>query len=157
MNWRDWRQQGHAYLWRYDSARARHAGWHFTADPQACASLSELLQAMRVAGDVSQRTVRLETPPAEIQSVPGMGMAKRESIETLRLAYNPAFDDLVLQFEDQRLVLQVGDKRINELKLALAEVAVGGGDFTLSPASCSAPSLWFWWMPWSMGLYSSQG
>lgn len=123
----DWKQRGIIAVWRYRLRRVRHAGWHLTADPYACAALVDLFDRM---------------------AAPGFGEPASGVPATMRLAFVPEVADCGLTREDERLVLRFGSAGLVEVRSAFVELGIGGGDFALRvEESARTERLWFWWMP----------
>lgn len=151
----EWKMHGHAYVWRYVSDRARHHGWHFTADPAGCNALIELLTVMRQKQNLVYRTIELSCPSSAISSVPGFDDPKADHFAKLRIMFDPYFTDLQMLLVEDRLELRFGTDRCDDLLIALVDVCHGKGDFAFGPNKTKdSPPIWFWWMPWSMGFYS---
>lgn len=145
-----WKQLGRVYLWRYSNHLIRRIGWHFTAEAPACDSLIDLLDAMRSVADRSRRTITITRPTPPIWEVPNFGVPRTEALGPLTVSYDPSFSDLQLTEEEDRLVLRVGDERVEALLTGFRDVRRGDGDYGLWPSEKNAaPPLWFWWMPWS--------
>lgn len=145
-----WKQAGRLFLWRYPPLRKKHAGWHLTAEDEACDSLIALIEAMRAERQDSRRTIAVTAPPEAVWSVPNIGAPIREAPGPLTLTWDPAFDDLTLLDAQDRLSLRVGDRRADDLLAGLKDIRRGEGDYALAPTDArSAPPIWFWWMPWS--------
>jgi hypothetical protein len=147
----NWKQSGSVYLWRYKSDRVKHAGWHFTADDDACECLIDLLDAMAAVSDATHRSLKLSPATEAVWGVPNFGLPRREALGTLTLRFLPTYEDLDIGYQDDRLTLQVGLARVQKLRAAILDVRLGGGDYHLSPnIRNDASRLWFWWMPWSV-------
>lgn len=145
-----WKQAGRLFLWRYPALRKTHAGWHLTAEDDACDSLIALIEAMRTEREASRRTIAVSVPPEAVWSVPNFGAPLREALGSLTLNWDPAFDDLTLLETQDRLSLRVGDGRVDALLAGLKDIRRGEGDYALAPTDeHAAPPIWFWWMPWS--------
>ena len=103
---------------------------------------------MKTGRRACHRTVRIDPVTQQIASVPNPGRIVADKPETIRIIYDPDQQDLILRPEDERLALHIGEARVGELRAALVDVSVGGGDYAISPdrKSDGCP-LWFWWMP----------
>lgn len=145
-----WKQAGRVYLWRYSPHHTKRQGWHFTAEDDACDSLIELVEAMRGVAQIRRRTITITRPTQPIWEIPNFGEPRKEALGPLTLSYDPSFPDLRLTEEVDRLLLRVGDERIDDLLTGLKDVRRGEGDYGFGPSEKNtAPPLWFWWMPWS--------
>lgn len=145
-----WKQTGRVYLWRYPTHLVKRHGWHFTAEHAACDGLVELIEAMRSVAESRRRTITITKPTPPIWGVPNFGEPRRETLGPLTMSYDPAFPDLQLTEEDDRLLLRVGNERADDLLTGLRDVRRGEGDYAFGPSEKNtAPPLWFWWMPWS--------
>jgi hypothetical protein len=145
-----WKQTGRVYLWRYPQHLTKRQGWHFTAEDEACDSLTQLVEAMRRVAETRRRTIAITKPTQPIWGVPNFGEPTKEALGPLTLVYDPLFPDLRLVEEDDRLLLRVGSERIDDLLTGLRDVRRGEGDYAYwANDKNTAPPLWFWWMPWS--------
>jgi len=146
----NWKQTGQVFIWRYGPQRKNHAGWHLTAEDDACEGVIALIEAMRAAGQASHRTITLSNPPEAVCAVPNFGAPLKEKLGPLTVHWDPSFSDLTLSEERERLSLRVGDPRADELLRGLRDIRRGEGDYSLAPTEKgAAPPIWFWWMPWS--------
>ena len=145
-----WKQVGLVYLWRYPHSSKKREGWHLTAEEAACASLIELIEAMRDAGRDSRRTITIMQPTPQIWAVPNFGKPRSERLGPLTLSYERSYADLTLTEEGDRLVLRLGPAREEDMLTGLRDVRRGEGDYAFGPSEKGAAlPIWFWWMPWS--------
>ncbi len=144
----DWKQRGIVAVWRYRSRRVRHAGWHLTADPDACVALVDLFDRMVAGGVPAMRTIALQPASAAMVAVPGFGEPAVGVPATMRLAFVPEAADCRLMREGERLILRFGSVGLVEVRSAFVELGIGGGDFSLRVEDGEGTErLWFWWMP----------
>ena len=149
----EWRQEGRIFVWRYPKHNKRAGEWHFTGDPAGCRSIRNLIDRM-AGGSACHRTLRLEQVTSAISAVPNFGEPKADRFTSMRMAFEPDAGDLTMEQDGDRLILTFGNKRIRALRAAFTEVEVGMGDFGITTSNDrKAKSWWFWWMPWSAGLY----
>jgi hypothetical protein len=145
-----WKQVGRVFLWRYPPHLRKHSGWHFTAEDNACESLVKLLETMRLATFDKRRTIILTKPSPPIWGVPNFGKPRIEALGPLTISYEKSFADLMLVEDDERLLLRVGDDRVDELLAGLKDVRKGEGDYAIwSIEKGTSTKIWLWWMPWS--------
>jgi hypothetical protein len=147
-NWvNEWVQEGRLWIWRYANPRSGYRGWHFTADPAGCRSVRNLMDRMH-GGEPTHRTLQLERVTDAILSVPNYAHKLSGRFENLRINYQPAFDELNLSPEGEKLVMNVGPRRLRKLTAAFSEVEVGLGDFGIDTSDDRKADPWmFWWMP----------
>ena len=145
-----WKQVGRVFLWRYPPHRSKCSGWHLTAKDDACDSLVKLIETMRQSPRDSRRTVTLTMPSPPIWGVPNFGKPRTETLGPLTISYEKSFADLMLVEDDDRLLLRLGGERVDDFLTGLRDVRKGKGDYAFGPTEKGvAPSIWFWWMPWS--------
>lgn len=143
-----WKQHGYAYLWRYKSKR--HAGWHFTADDQACHALLDLFDRMINAQYSSQQTILVHKPTERILSVPNFQLswasAENFSIKYPKDRITPEHWSLTAQ--NTRIDLVLGKAMLDELRKGVSDVLNGKGDYSIGGTKENEyeDSLWFWWM-----------
>ncbi|KQM23018.1 hypothetical protein ASE73_01980 [Sphingomonas sp. Leaf24] len=140
---KDWKQRGAIYLWAYPPGRARHAGWHVSADPLGSASIVDLIDRLAREGREAHRTLRLSHPTDALVAVPGFGRAAHSAPHRLRIAYVPDEQKMEVVPESDLLILRLGDARLRDLRAAFVEVGIGCGDFALKARDGTA--IWFWW------------
>jgi len=141
----EWKQHGAVYVWRYRRPNRARSGWHFSANLPGGRSLCQLLDRMK-GGDGCYRTLKLGSVTENIWNVPNFGQPKNDAFTSMRVEFCPDFDDLELQEVDGRLVLKLGNNRIEMLRAAFAEVEIGKGDFGISTSDRRNPEIWmFWW------------
>jgi hypothetical protein len=141
-----WQQTGRVFAWRYPPHKKKHYGWHITADHAACDSLVKLVTSMRAEAQSSRRTVSISAPTAPVWSVPNFREPVKEQPRPLTVDFDPDFEDLVLTEQDDRLRLQVGEARADEIVEAIKDLKNGGGDYCLLPRNSTGFPIWIWWM-----------
>lgn len=143
----EWVQRGHLWVWRYRDPGRNCRGWHFSADPAGCRSVIELLQLMNGA-TASHRTLKLAPVTDDVLGVPNFPRKPLGHFRTLRIEFQPGAEELALSPDDDRLVLIVGNARLQELLGGFVEVEVGLGDIAIAPSDKRRADPWmFWWPP----------
>ncbi|MBB6124911.1 hypothetical protein [Sphingobium subterraneum] len=142
-----WVQEGRLWIWRYANPRRDWRGWHFSADPAGCRSVRNLLDRMS-GGGACHRTLKLDSITDDVLRVPNYDQKSFGQFSRVRIEYQPDAQDLSLHPENDRLVLTVGNRRLQKLASAFTDVEIDGGDFGIRTSDNRRAEHWmFWWPP----------
>lgn len=150
-----WTQSGRIFLWRYCENTRNYPGWNLTADGEGCASLQELIDLFDGARWTCGQTIRLIRPNERVLCVPNNrgGKASWISRESLRLQYpknKVPHEHWSLTFDQREVVLQLGARKLVDLRDGVSAIMNGRGDYAIGPDAESRfdeECLWFWGRP----------
>ena len=141
-----WKQRGIISLWRYTENSRNYPGWHLSADAAGCASLFELLQALRACSESTSRTVHITPPSSSTLKVPNY-RSKWVAPTKWRIAFEPnkaATSLWSIETQEDSVHLTLGVTMIQELASGVKDIRRGEGDYSIG-GSDEQPRLWFWW------------
>jgi hypothetical protein len=96
-------------------------------------------------GERCHRTLRLAPVTETVLRGPGVSLRVAEHCAKLRVEYRPDCVELQLMPVEDVLFLTVGGSRLRKLSAALAQVEIGGMDFSIAPSHDKHVEGWWFW------------
>lgn len=134
------------HLWTYRENRRNFRGYHLSADPEGCATLSSVFAALSKATDHLAEKVSLKPVTADALRVPNnsSGNASAVSFTQWLVETDPALDKEHLRFEerDSKCRMLVSPHQAERICAGVADIAAGRDDYSIGTGD---NALWFWW------------
>lgn len=140
-----WKQTGSVALWRYTENQRNYPGWHLSADDTGCASLIALLDAFSTDGIAGNRTVSITSPTPEILAVPNNWSASFVAPDKLLISVSDTPSQWSFPESLDPAELTIGADWLPKLRLAIAGIPRGEGDYSIGVSNAGSLRLTFWW------------
>lgn len=141
-----WKQRGTISLWRYIENQKNFPGWHLNADSEGCASLLELIDALR-DNPGGELTTRLSAPIPQQLAVPNNRTAAWIVPQFWVIQHDPEGEHWNFASESETVTLIAGARWLDLLSEGVAGIPAKQGDYSIGPGRLRESRLWFWWGP----------
>ncbi len=122
-----------------------YSGWHFTADPDGCDSLLQLLDGFVSPDTAHHRTLSVIDPRSiGVDRIFGEHELKVRHPAKLRLAFDPVVTASQLFEEADRVSLVLGAEGLPAFREAVVDLRADQADFTIGLAGKEGLSFWWW-------------
>ncbi|MBE5315421.1 MAG: hypothetical protein H4O13_08480 [Xanthomonadales bacterium] len=141
-----WKQRGKISLWRYTENQRNFPGWHLNADGEGCASLLDMIDALR--GHLgSERNLRVSTPTPRQLAVPNNRAAAWIAPQLWMIQHHPEPEHWHFAGDLEPATLVVGAHGLDRLREGVAGIPAKQGDYSIGAGRHRESRLWFWWGP----------
>lgn len=139
---------GSIYLWKYKENQRNYPGWNLTVDKVASESIIKLLDLMLKCEWSSKKHVTLSQPTNSQISVPnnwkGTATWMAATSLTLSLIKTDKINYWKIHEKLPSIEIAFGSSKLQELKIAIAGIPKGKGDFSIGNEN-DEDILNFWW------------